>query len=119
MSDRLKACSNCTRRFSRNTEYTPLKTPVVASMGVAGVRYRRGVVGGANNLLGQRRQDLVALRGVEGGHARSLGGGGALESWSQLLGERAVDGGARHGRQHALRSGRLRDGVPREAGTHD
>jgi hypothetical protein len=98
---------------------TPLKAPVVAAMGVAWVRHWCGVVGCSDDLLGQRRQDLGALRGVEGGHPRGLGDGGALESWSQLLGKRAVHGGARDGRQHALRSGGVGESGPREAGTHE
>jgi hypothetical protein len=88
-------------------------------MGVVWVRYGYGIVGGSNNLLGQRRQDLVALGRVEGGNACRGWDGGALESWSQLLCKWAVDGGARDGGQHALRSGRLLNGLPQEAGTHN
>jgi hypothetical protein len=103
----------------QHANYTPLKTPVVASVGVVWVGYRHGVVGGSNDFLGQRRQDLVTLGGVEGGNACRGWDGGALESWSQLLGERAVDGGARGSREHALRGGRLLDSLPQETGTHD
>jgi hypothetical protein len=63
---------------------------MVASMAVAWVRDWCGVVCGANDLLGQRRQDLGALGRVEGGDAGSGGHGGALESWAQ---QRAHEGG--------------------------
>lgn len=97
-----------------------LECPVIASVGVGGVWHRRRVVGSPNDFLGQRGQDLVALGCVEGGNARRLGHGRALESRAQLLGERAVDGGgACDGRQHALRGRGLRDSLPQEAGTHD
>jgi hypothetical protein len=99
--------------------YTPLKTPVVAAVGIVWVGDRRGVVGSPDNLLGQRRQNLVPLGGVEGGNASRLGDGSALESWSQLLGKWAVDSGARDGRQHALRGGGGLDCLPHEARTHD
>lgn len=71
------------RQWDQARRHNALKTPVVAAMCVVGLGHGDGVVGRANDLLGQWRQDLLALRGVEGG---------ALESWSQLLGERAVDG---------------------------
>lgn len=53
----------------------PLKAPVVTAMGVVGVWHWDGVVGGSDDLLGQRWQDLVALSGVEGGDACRLGDG--------------------------------------------
>jgi hypothetical protein len=87
----------------------PLKTPVVAAVGVVGVRDGRGVVCGANDLLRQRGQNLGALGCVEGGDAGRLGHGGELEGGSQLLGERAGDvGGGRRG--HSL---------SQQRGTHD
>lgn len=79
--------------------------------------HRHGVVGGSDNLLGKRGQDLLALGGVEGGDAGGLGNGRALESWSQLLGKRAVHGGGGC-RQHALRGCGLGAGLPEESGTH-
>lgn len=79
------------RQCQRNqtSRHDALKTPVVAAMCVVRVRHGDRLVGGADDLLGQRRQDLVALGGMEGG---------ALEScWSEVLGERAVDGAGGEG----------------------
>ena len=53
----------------------PLKTPVVASMRIVWLGYGHGVVGGSDNLLGKRGQDLLALGSVEGGDAGGLRNG--------------------------------------------
>lgn len=98
--------------------YTPLKAPVVAAMRVVWVGDGHWVVCSSVDLLGQRRQDLGALGGVEGGNARRLGDCGALEGGSQLLGDGPA-GQARCSRQHALRGGGLGEGLPDEAGAHD
>jgi hypothetical protein len=96
----------------------PLEAPVVAAVGVVGVWHWDWVVGGSDDLLGQRRQDLVALGSVEGGNARGLLDGGALECRAKLLDERAVHGRCRSG-QHALRLLDWRARLPEETGTHD
>jgi hypothetical protein len=51
----------------------PLKTPMIAPMRIFGRRHRRRIVRRPLDRLRQRRQDLLALRGVESGNACRFG----------------------------------------------
>lgn len=101
--------------------HAPLKAPVVASVGRRWVRHGGGVVQGALDLLRQRRQDLLALGGVEGGNPRRFGdlcaGKGRaelLEQWRRLSGAGVRDGG-----EDAAGDGGASKALPEQAGARD
>lgn len=54
---------------AQDMNHPPLKAPVIASMRWGWIRDGSGVIGGADDLLRQRRKNLLALGGVEGGNS--------------------------------------------------
>ena len=94
----------------------PLEAPVVAAVSVVWVRHGHGRVHGALDLLGQRRQDLLALGGVEGGDAGRLGHGRARKGRAELVHE---GGGLAGGGKHTLGVGGCLQALLQQAGAHD
>jgi hypothetical protein len=97
-----------------------LEAPVVASVGVVWVGHESGCVDTALDLLGQRGQDLLALRGMEGSDAGRLGRRWARKGRAELLDERRrLACGAGEGREDALGGGGAGEAMPEQAGAQN